>query len=499
MQYFWLCVASLIFSSGSAAVFLLLQSSPAHQVLGVLGLTLFFPLGVLLFVRLKTLHLGLQLTLYLQSLTRGEPLALPALPERTFWADWQKPLKSIETYLAVSQRGLSDRQALYEDMEERLLEKQERLSNAEESLKENQQKLQHSEYKVLEYTLALQHINFIQQKIQGELNVETLLKESTEMLMLHLSVHRGVFIDVGAISSEVRCLSPVNMPASFGQEAPRVWAEALHTLLASHDLLTPPDEDPESLVPLLMLEASHGTLFDVSFQSAAIAPIWVEQELWGAFCLFDKEVRVKADGQRLGVIGESEQLILQNVVAFLQKDLKNARLFEMATTDSLSQLYMRRYFENRFDDELRRLLRHPEPCALLMLDIDHFKLVNDNYGHQTGDEVIRTVGRLLKDICRQGVDLPARYGGEEMIVLLPQTEHEGALTVAERIREAVSALHIPAMDPKPFPQVTLSVGVASYGEHGTTRVELIEAADQALYRAKASGRNRVCSAQEIVI
>lgn len=499
MQYFWLCVASLIFSSGSAAVFLVLQASPMHQVLGVLGLTLFFPLGVLLFVRLRTLHLGAQLTHYLQSLTRGEPLDLPALPSGTFWADWQKPLKSIETYLAVSQRGLSDRQALYEDMEERLLEKQERLSNAEESLKDNQQKLQHSEYKVLEYTLALQHINFIQQKIQGELNVETLLKESTEMLMLHLSVHRGVFVGVGSASSQVRCLAPVNMPENFAAASPEALAETLCSLLATQDLLSPPDEDPESLVPLLMLDASHGDLFGVAFQSAAIAPIWVEKELWGAFCLFDKEVRVKEDGQRLGVLGESEQLILQNVVAFLQKDLKNARLFEMATTDSLSQLYMRRYFENRLDDELRRLQRHAEPCALLMLDIDHFKLVNDNYGHQTGDEVIRSVGRLLKEVCRQGVDLPARYGGEEMIVLLPQTTHEGAMTVAERIRQAVSALHVPAMDPKPFPQVTLSVGVACYGDHGKTRVELIEAADQALYRAKASGRNRVCSAQEIVI
>ena len=86
-----------------------------------------------------------------------------------------------------------------------------------------------------------------------------------------------------------------------------------------------------------------------------------------------------------------------------------------------------------------------------------------------------------------------------MIVLLPQTDHAGATQLAERIREAVSDLHIPAMDPKPAPQVTLSVGVASYGEHGKTRVELIEAADQALYRAKAMGRNQVCSAQESTI
>ena len=187
------------------------------------------------------------------------------------------------------------------------------------------------------------------------------------------------------------------------------------------------------------------------------------------------------------------------MAAFLQKDLKSARLFEMATTDSLSQLYMRRYFENRMDDELRRLQRSPDPCALLMLDIDHFKLVNDNYGHQTGDEVIRQVSRILREESRQGVDLPARYGGEEMVVLLPQTSHEGAVKVAERIRLAVSTLHIPAMDPKPMPHVTLSAGVSSYETHGKTRVELIEAADQALYKAKASGRNQVCSAQEMIV
>jgi diguanylate cyclase (GGDEF)-like protein len=498
MQYFWLCVASLIFSSGATAVFLLAQQSPFHVVMGVLGLTLFFPLGVLCFVRLRTLHLGAQFTLYLQSLTRGEPNAMPVLPAGSFWGDWLKPLKSIEIYLAVSQRGLSDRQALYEDMEERLMEKQERLSNAEEALQEHQEKLQHSEYKVLEYTLALQHINFIQQKIQGQLNADILLQEATELLMLHLSVHRGAFLRLGDHqSSTVRVISPVN--TDFEPEQYTALGDELVALLTAHDLLIPPDDDPEAPVPLLMLDKDAGTFLGVEFQSAAVAPIWVEKELWGAFCLFDKEVRVKADGQRFGQLGESEQLILQNVVAFLQKDLKNARLFEMATTDSLSQLYMRRYFENRMDDELRRLQRNPEPCALLMLDIDHFKLVNDNYGHQTGDEVIRQVSRVLRDVSRQGVDLPARYGGEEMVILLPQTSHEGAIKVAERIREAVSVLQIPAMEPKPMPQVTLSVGVSSYGTHGKTRVELVEAADQALYKAKASGRNQVCSAQEMTV
>lgn len=497
MQYFWLFVASLVFSSGSAAAFLLSQQLPFHLVLGVLGLTLFFPLGILMFVRVRTAQLGHQFTVYLQSLTRGEPEAMPEFPVRSVWAEWSKPLKSIETYLAVSQRGLSDRQALYEDMEERLLEKQERLTNAEESLQDHQQKLQHSEYKVLEYTLALQHINFIQQKIQGELNIDTLLKEATEMLMLHLSVHRGAFLHLRD-TADARFIAPVNMPEATLENA-ETSAQALMACLETHDLMTPPDNTPGASVPLLMLEAAHGDFLGVDFVSAAIAPIWVEDELWGAFCLFDKEVRLREDGRQFGELGESEQLILQNVVAFLQKDLKNARLFEMATTDALSQLYMRRYFENRMDDELRRLQRHPEPCALLMLDIDHFKRVNDNYGHQTGDEVIRLVGRLLKELSRQGLDLPARYGGEEMIVLLPQTDHAGATQLAERIREAVSDLHIPAMDPKPTPQVTLSVGVASYGEHGKTRVELIEAADQALYRAKAMGRNQVCSAQESTI
>ncbi len=498
MLYFRLLTAIFLLSGGAATLFLLSQQTPLHVALGVLGITLFFPLGVLFFVRTRTLLLAHAFRDYLQSLTRGEALALPELPAGTLWADFEKPLKSIETYLSISQRSLSDRQSLYEDMEERLMEKQERLSNAEESLEKHQEKLQHSEYKVLEYTLALQHINFIQHKLQGQLDAELLLQGATELLMTHLSLHRGLFLRLDEKDSEVaRVISPVNAP--FSPEAETRLGGTLRELLAEHDLLLAPDEDPDAPVPMLMLTAEDAPFLDIDFQSAAIAPIWVEKELWGAFCLFDKELRIRGENDAFGELGESEKLILQNVVVFLQKDLKNARLFKMATTDSLSQLYMRRYFENRIDDELRRLNRSGGTSSLLMLDIDHFKLVNDNYGHQTGDEVIRRVSALLRDSLRQGVDLPCRYGGEEMVVWLNDTDFEGAMVVAERIRQAIADLHIPAMDPKPAPQVTISIGVANYGEHGTTRIELVEAADQALYQAKSSGRNQVCGAQAVQI
>ena len=162
---------------------------------------------------------------------------------------------------------------------------------------------------------------------------------------------------------------------------------------------------------------------------------------------------------------------------------------EAAFTDHMTGLANRRRFERQLDREVNRTLRYNHPFSLLMLDLDHFKFVNDNFGHNTGDEAIRGIGRVLQEGTR-GIDLAARIGGEEFAVLLVETGQSGAVEVAERLRLAIRAMAIPLVG-----QITASFGVAECPLSGQTAAEMLNAADVALYEAKRSGRDRVVAWQ----
>jgi len=136
-----------------------------------------------------------------------------------------------------------------------------------------------------------------------------------------------------------------------------------------------------------------------------------------------------------------------------------------------------------------------QPVALLVIDVDHFKLVNDTYGHLQGDFVLREVARVLRESSRE-IDEPARYGGEEMAVALPQTGLQGAYEFAERVRSRIEALHVPLLDGEGMLRVTASFGAASLPHSAKVDKDaLVAAADAALYRAKRSGKNRTVKAE----
>ena len=164
----------------------------------------------------------------------------------------------------------------------------------------------------------------------------------------------------------------------------------------------------------------------------------------------------------------------------------------LAERDALTGLPNRRRLVTAGQDEIRRALRLDHPLAALMLDIDHFKRVNDRHGHGAGDDVLREVARRIQDAVRE-IDLPARYGGEEFAVLLPDTRAAKAQEVAERIREVVGATPIDTR--RGALSVTISAGVAVLDQDRGDLTTLLEAADGALYAAKEGGRNRVVAAQ----
>jgi diguanylate cyclase (GGDEF)-like protein len=201
-------------------------------------------------------------------------------------------------------------------------------------------------------------------------------------------------------------------------------------------------------------------------------------------------------------LGEGRQkgrsaFLLRDVTAQerIRRELEraNADLERLARTDPLTGLANRRHFMETLDREVERSQRYGRPLSLVLIDLDHFKGVNDTHGHAAGDDVLRAAADALRSVCRD-VDLAARLGGEELAILLPETDSAGARVVAERTRERIEAVPHRSPGGAPF-TVTASLGVATAtgGSHGGE--ELLQASDEALYRAKDEGRNRVVIAR----
>ncbi|MET0027807.1 MAG: diguanylate cyclase [Candidatus Thiodiazotropha sp.] len=199
------------------------------------------------------------------------------------------------------------------------------------------------------------------------------------------------------------------------------------------------------------------------------------------------EVWVWEQGRKVLV---DDQPYLEGIIMDIDKrKALEQELALLASRDALTDLYNRREMELQFREELQRAYRYRRHLSLLWIDVDHFKSVNDLFGHRAGDEVLRKLGRLLSSAIRS-VDYAARYGGEELAIILPELDETGALEMAERLRRLVEETAF-VIEEDLDVSITISVGVAAYPNHGKSCDELLRAADHAMYRAKQNGRNRV--------
>lgn len=183
----------------------------------------------------------------------------------------------------------------------------------------------------------------------------------------------------------------------------------------------------------------------------------------------------------------------------LQQELeaRNRELARLVNIDGLTQIANRRHFDDRLQQEWRRLTRERQPLALLFLDIDFFKAYNDYYGHQTGDDCLKRVAQVFHQSSRRPADVAARYGGEEFVMLLPNTDERGARHVASSIQGALQQLHILHARSSVSSAVTCSIGIACMiPEPAVTMEQFVASADDALYQAKARGRNQIVAASE---
>ncbi len=205
--------------------------------------------------------------------------------------------------------------------------------------------------------------------------------------------------------------------------------------------------------------------------------------------VFDLVKLVEESDERLR---ELETRVATVQLENLELHAKNVLLSEISARDSLTGLYNRWYVMEKIDSEMNRAVRHGHPMALLMIDLDHFKQINDSFGHPAGDQVLRSVGQVLKESCRV-YDVPGRYGGEEFCIVLPDTFVKNTTMVAERIRTRLESTPLSVGDNSII--VTASIGIAgmdSVAEEGVLSANaLLERADRALYAAKHHGRNRV--------
>ena len=219
--------------------------------------------------------------------------------------------------------------------------------------------------------------------------------------------------------------------------------------------------------------------------SALAVPLVVSNRVLGSLQLFspDEHGFQAEDAQLLW----NAALISENL---LSRPYANEGLITFAFTDFLTGLKTRGYFEQQLEMEIKRSERKNTPFALLMVDIDHFKQLNDRYGHHVGDQVLRDVAATLMKDMRE-VDTVARYGGEEFVLILPETNEQGATQVAQRVRRAVEQARFFAGAPNAPERLTISIGIAVFGEDANSKRDLVAAADAALYQAKHSGRNSV--------
>jgi diguanylate cyclase (GGDEF)-like protein len=231
--------------------------------------------------------------------------------------------------------------------------------------------------------------------------------------------------------------------------------------------------------PLVVNNTREDDLFvgpDSSFaRSIACIPMVVYNETIGVINVTNKR---QADG-----FTEQDVHMLKAVADQAAVAVNKAQLWDMAVTDSLTGLYVRRYFMVKLQEEIHRAERYNKVLSVIMADLDHFKSINDTYGHPAGDRVLEAIGKYLRKSIRD-VDILARYGGEEFVFLLPDTDKEAAFCLAERLRAGLAQLPVDGLQTP-----TLSLGIASYPSDAARPDEMIRLADAALYAAKQAGRN----------
>jgi len=327
-------------------------------------------------------------------------------------------------------------------------------------------------------------LNTVLTRASQSLEPGTILSNAREDLSLLLPVHglQGAFWQPG---EDGKLEAELFLAPCLDQQGRQAWVEYL---LASASKLAGGPVDAFTVEHLFQI--SPDSCLPMPGNSTAILlPLKVAGSAFGCLCIAkDKDLR----------LGKDQVTSLNAAANHLALALRNAMLFREVKTkadhDGLTRIHNRQSFDDRLTDELKRHQRYRHSLSLLLFDLDHFKKINDTFGHQAGDMVLKDIGAIVDESCRD-TDFAARFGGEEFVAILPQTNEDQAWVLAERLRRKIENKTFQYAD-KSF-RVTASIGVATLNPGSLEkREDLIRQADQALYLAKSSGRNMVCASQK---
>jgi diguanylate cyclase (GGDEF)-like protein len=325
----------------------------------------------------------------------------------------------------------------------------------------------------------------ISNAVRSSIEIEKVLQRAVDDIGTTLQVSRCLVLrtpDLGQNVDAYEYHDPVvsSIKEHFGTDEGLTFMRTALSKQAPQDLM---ESDADTAGPY---EATFIRKLD--YRSGLIVPLVIRDEVLGIVflhdCLQARQWSID-DISLLGALADQMSVGIENAQLHAEKK-------RQAVIDELTGVANRRRFMEVYQLEFERAKRYNEPLSLVIVDLDFLKKVNDTYGHQAGDEAIKTIGRLLKQSSRN-VDLPARYGGEEFCLLLPNTDLAMAEQIAERLRKLI--YETPVAGPG---TISASIGVACYPVHADNPETLFEKADTALYQAKGGGRNRVCLATDVV-
>jgi diguanylate cyclase (GGDEF)-like protein len=355
----------------------------------------------------------------------------------------------------------------------RLREEIERAEESLEKYKSHEPRLTETEYEKQFYQLS--------NKLRGCMNVQELFPLAAREIGQTNRVSRCLLIQLLSSGDRVEVFEyhhPHTEPAAnlFNTDEGIAFTKAAMASQAPQQLFDPDTEFGGIYNSdfLRKLGLKSGLILPIVTRNTTIGIIFLNQ------CTVSQEWGI-GDTARLGTLADLVAVSIENA-------LLHAKIEKLSVTDGLTGIANRRKFDEKFQEEFERAKRYQEPLSLLVFDLDYLKKINDTYGHPAGDEAIKAIGLVL-DQSSRSIDLAARFGGEEFCLLLPNTDLELASQIAERIREKINKIQVEGPG-----NISVSVGVAAFTGNETDPQQLFQKADQAMYKAKQSGRNQVCQA-----
>lgn len=354
------------------------------------------------------------------------------------------------------------------------------LSDEMYEIEDYSRKLEKSNLQLDQNILQLYTLYNISKRLATTFEMEKLLNHVVEGTSQALKLHKINVMLLNEDRTEMSLVAGVGMPDK-ARETKFTLGEGIYGWIA----MTGNAEVINDLPKHPRFKPTEGIDGDVS--SLICAPFKGKGQVIGLINAY------RLDGE---VFDESSYELLFSMASQVGMALENARLFEetktLAITDGMTSLYNYRYFTERLNEEFERAKRYKRDISLIMADMDYFKKYNDAHGHPKGDMLLKDFSGILQKVLRDS-DIIARYGGEEFVIILTETANDVAVEVAEKLRKTVELKDFEGGESQPGGRVTISLGVASYADWMKSADDLVKNADNALYRAKEEGRNRVCA------